>query len=85
MREALERYCQAFYPEVDAVPVMPIEAARSMAASTGNDMLGLFAELMAYFGQVGELGDPGEANRLLGAPTTTLDRWIEQRKRTTGP
>jgi hypothetical protein len=43
-------------------------------------MLGFFAELMAYFEQAGEMGDPAEANRLLGAPATTLDAWIEQRK-----
>jgi NADH dehydrogenase len=78
--EALERYCRAFHPEVESVPLMPIEAARAMAASTGNQMLGFFAELMAYFERVGEMGDPTEANELLGAPETTLDAWIEQHK-----
>jgi uncharacterized protein YbjT (DUF2867 family) len=78
--EALERYCQAFHPHVESVPLMPIDAARATAASTGNQMLGFFAELMAYFEKVGEPGDPTEADELLGAPTTTLDAWIEQRK-----
>jgi hypothetical protein len=77
--EALERYCQAFHPEVESVPLMPIEAARATAASTGNQMLGYFAEMMAYFEKVGEMGDPTEANELLGAPTTALDAWISQR------
>ena len=80
MVEAVERYCQAFHPEVEAVPLMPIEAARSMADSTGNDMLKFFAELMAYFDKVGEMGDPSEANQLLGAPEITLDEWIKIRK-----
>jgi uncharacterized protein YbjT (DUF2867 family) len=80
MKEALERYCQAFHPEVASVSVMPVDAARAVAKSTGNQMLGFFAELMAYFDRVGEMGDPAEANQLLGAPTTTLDAWIEQRK-----
>jgi hypothetical protein len=44
----------------------------------GSGMLDFFAELMAYFQQVGEPGDPAQANQLLGAPTTTLDAWIEQ-------
>jgi hypothetical protein len=35
---------------------------------------------MAYFDKVGEMGDPTEANQLLGAPETTLDEWIEKRK-----
>jgi uncharacterized protein YbjT (DUF2867 family) len=80
MLEALERYCRAFHPEVESVPVMPIEAARATAESTGNQMLGFFASLMAYFEKVGELGEPTEANQLLGAPATTLDEWIAQRK-----
>jgi uncharacterized protein YbjT (DUF2867 family) len=81
--EALERYCQAFHPDVESVPLMPIQAARATATSTGNQMLGFFAELMAYFEKVGEMGDPAEANALLGAPTTRLDAWIAQRKRNT--
>ena len=78
MKEALERYCQVCHPQVESVSVMPVDAARAVARSTGNQMLGFFAELMAYFDQVGETGDPAEANQLLGAPATTLDAWIEQ-------
>jgi uncharacterized protein YbjT (DUF2867 family) len=80
MKEALECYCRAFHPEVESVSVMPVDAARAVAKSTDNQMLGFFAELMAYFDQVGEMGDPAEASRLLGAPTKTLEAWIEQRK-----
>ena len=80
MKEAMERYCRAFHPGVESVSVMPVEAARAMATSSGNQMLGFFAELMAYFDQVGEMGDPAEANQLLGAPATTLDAWIDQTK-----
>jgi uncharacterized protein YbjT (DUF2867 family) len=74
--EALERYCRAFHPEVESVPMMPVEAARATAASSGNQMLSYFAELMAYLEKVGETADATEANQLLGAPTTTLDTWI---------
>ena len=34
--------------------------------------------MMAYFKKAGEPGDPAEANRLLGAPITTLDEWMAQ-------
>jgi uncharacterized protein YbjT (DUF2867 family) len=78
MDEALARYCRVFHPEVETVPLMPIAAARATAQSTGNQMLGYFAELMAYFEKVGEMGDPAEANRLLGAPATTLDDWFAE-------
>ena len=79
MHEALERYCQALQPEIEAVAVVPIDAARAMAASSGNEMLKYFAELMAYFDQVGELGDPAQGNQIRGAPATKLDAWIQQR------
>lgn len=80
MKEALERYCQDFHPEVESVSVMPVDTARAVAKSTGNQTLSFFAELMAYFEQASEMGDPAEANRLLGAPPTTLEAWIEQRE-----
>ena len=80
MKAALERYCEAFYPEIETVMVMPLDVARSAAEATGNRALGFFAELMAYFQKVGEPGDPTEANQLLGTPTTTLDAWIEQQQ-----
>jgi uncharacterized protein YbjT (DUF2867 family) len=79
MLEALERYCRVFHPEVESVPVMPIEAAQASAEATGNQMLGFFAGLMAYFEKAGEPGEPTEANRLLGAPATTLDAWMAAR------
>jgi uncharacterized protein YbjT (DUF2867 family) len=78
MRDALDRYRQVVHPEIEAVSVMLVEAARAMAASSGNEVLRFYAEFMAYFEQVGELGDPTEANQLLGAPGTTLDAWIAQ-------
>jgi hypothetical protein len=78
--QALERYCRVFHPEVKTVSLMPIDAAKAMADSSGNDMLKFFAALMAYFEKVGEMGDPTEANQLLGAPTMTLDEWLAQRQ-----
>ena len=36
--------------------------------------------MIAYFDKVGEIGDPTEANRLFGAPSTTLEEWCEMQK-----
>jgi len=36
--------------------------------------------LTGYFDKVGEMGDPAEANAILGAPGITLDDWMEQRQ-----
>jgi hypothetical protein len=76
MRAALERFCRFARPDIEHVSVMPIEAAHAAAEATGNDRLRFMADLMGYFDRAGERGDPGEANRLLGAPTTTLDTWL---------
>lgn len=80
VQDALERYCRVFHPEIEAVTVMPIEAAMAMAASTGNKFLQNFANMMEYFKKVGEPGDPTQANQILGAPVITLDAWMEARK-----
>jgi len=80
VKVALERYCQVFHPEIEEVAVMPIAAAKSMAEATGNNFIKVFAEMMDYFKKVGEPGDPAEANQLLGAPTTTLDDWLQSRQ-----
>ena len=80
MREALERYCAALHPEIATVSAIPTWLGRIIATVTRNDMLRFASELMAYFERVGEPGDPTEANRLLGAPTTTLDAWLAERK-----
>jgi uncharacterized protein YbjT (DUF2867 family) len=80
MKHALERYCQVFHPQGKPVSVMPIWLAKTVGTLTRNDKLKFASNLMAYFDKVGELGDPTEANRILGAPTTTLDAWIKQRE-----
>ncbi len=37
-------------------------------------------QMMQVLQRYGEIGDPTEANRLLGAPTTTLHSWCEQQR-----
>jgi NADH dehydrogenase len=80
MKHALDRYCQVFHPGGKPVSVMPIWLAKFMGILTRNAGLKFASNLMAYFDKVGELGDPTEANRILGAPATTLDAWIERRR-----
>lgn len=79
MKDALERYCAVIHPEIKRVSVLPLIVANTMAIATGNDDLKFAAELMAYFKKSAEVGDPSEANQILGAPATTLDAWIAQR------
>jgi uncharacterized protein YbjT (DUF2867 family) len=80
MKEALERYCRVFYPEAKKVSVTPIWLIKVIATVTRNEMLKFVGNMMAYFDKVGEMGDPGEANEILGSPTTTLEAWLKQRQ-----
>ncbi len=81
MHEALERYCEAFHPEIKKVSSMPMWPIKIVAALQRNDELKLALEYMAFSQEVDESADdPTEANRLVGAPTTTLDAWLDKRK-----
>jgi uncharacterized protein YbjT (DUF2867 family) len=79
-KEALERYCRVFHPEIKKVSVLPIWAAKIMATVMRSDRFIFFTEIMTYFDKVGEMGDAAETNSILGPAKTTLDTWIEQRK-----
>ncbi|MBN1122428.1 MAG: NAD(P)H-binding protein [Anaerolineae bacterium] len=77
---ALVRYCAVFHPDAKKVSKLPVGLAKLMARLMKNDLMLFGAELSGYFDRVGELGDPTEADQVLGAPTITLDQWMEQRK-----
>ena len=78
-REALIRYCHVFHPEVQKVSSMPVWIVRLLARLMGNDLMKFGADLADYFDKVGEMGDPTQANQLLGAPSTILDQWLSER------
>jgi hypothetical protein len=79
MEEALERYCRAVHPQIGSVSTLLTWLTKLLGLVTRNDQLTFAAGLMAYFDKVGELGDPTEANQLLGGPTITLDAWIKHK------
>ncbi|UCC85230.1 MAG: SDR family NAD(P)-dependent oxidoreductase [Gemmatimonadota bacterium] len=74
---ALEMFIGACYPQLK---VMRLELwqARLIAKLTGQ--MDFVTRLIRFFDRVGELGDPAEANALLGAPSMTLSEWIESQK-----
>jgi hypothetical protein len=61
---------------------MPFWLVRLLVATTGDNGLKAAGELMAYFEKVGEGSNLPEVNDILGAPTTTLDTWLQKRKLT---
>lgn len=74
MLEALKRYCAALRPGVKASS-MPIWLARLVAKLTRDIKLTDIADFLAYYETVYEKDDPAPANRILGAPATTLQQW----------
>ena len=75
MREALGLYVAARHPDM-VVGTLPLPIARVLGRLTGNADLSFAAELFAAFRDIGEDGDPVEANRLLGRPATMLRDWL---------
>lgn len=77
MRDALERYCTVFHPGGKPVKVLPLGMANAIGILTRNKALRFATKLMAYFDKIGEMGDPTEANAMLGTPETTLAEWMK--------
>jgi uncharacterized protein YbjT (DUF2867 family) len=77
--DALERFIRTCHPELKLMR-MKLWQAQLIAKLTGREGLAYVTRLIDYFDKVGELGDPTEADALLGAPSITLDDWFKMPK-----
>lgn len=80
MREALERYCAVFHPDIKQVSTTSLWLVRLLASVTRNQQLKGAVEMMAYFDKVGEGDKSARVDDVLGTPTTTLDMWLWKRR-----
>ena len=78
MEEVITRYCKVVAPSTKVMKV-PFFMASAMAFFTGNKELKSFIPFMRFTAEYPEPGNPEEANRLLGAPTTTFEQWCQAR------
>lgn len=69
--DAFKRFVKICHPG-RIVTEMKLWQAQLVAKLTRNAELAGATSLIAYFDKVGELGDPSEANALLGSPSITL-------------
>lgn len=83
MKEALEVYGRAQTPPVP-VSSVPLWLVKFVAKVTRNPEARFAADLFRFFSVTGERGDPGEADELLGAPSTTLRQWLNSAGRDPG-
>ena len=76
-RDALQRYCRVMHPEVKKISTMPYWLAVLLGTLAGKREMKSISKFMEFFEKSGEKGDPAQANRLLGKPTTTFDEWLK--------
>ena len=79
MAEALRLYCRMLEPKtrVTTIPLWLMSVVDTLFL--GRKMRRTL-QIMQVLQRYGEFGDPSEANRILGAPTTTLRAWCEQQR-----
>jgi len=77
--DALRLYCSLVEPG-ERVVSMPLWFMSIVDALFMRGQLRSTLQLMKAMQRLGEHGDPSEANEMLGAPTTTLRQWCEERR-----
>jgi len=79
MAEALHLYCRMLEPKM-RVTTIPLWLMSVVDTLFLGRKMHRTLQIMQVLQRSGEFGDPSEANRLLGAPTTTLRAWCEQQR-----
>ena len=77
--DALQIYCERLTPGTQVV-TRPLWFMTVLDRTVLRGQVRGTLELMQAMQRFGERGDPSQANRLLGAPTTTLLHWCDQRR-----
>lgn len=77
--DALRLYCSMLEPEKQVMTI-PLWVMSMLDTLFLGKQMRRTVQMMQVLQHYGEFGDPSEANRLLGAPTTTLRAWCEQQR-----
>jgi uncharacterized protein YbjT (DUF2867 family) len=77
MKELLSEYCKVYHPEIKKVSNAPIGLLKFLSFITGNKELKKATQLFSYFEKVKEPEVLNEADKLLGKPEITFQKWIE--------
>lgn len=80
MKAWLERYC-SLTGRPTRVTTIPLWALGVAARLRRKQSLQALLELMRHFDAGPGYGDPSDTNRLLGAPTITLEEWVTDQAR----
>jgi uncharacterized protein YbjT (DUF2867 family) len=77
-KDILTEYCNKRHPEIKKISSTPFGVLKLIGFMTGNIMLKDAVKMFQYFEKTKELGDPTEANEILGKPKITLEEWLGQ-------
>lgn len=80
MKEILEKYCQACYPDIEQVSETPLTVLRFIAWITRNKQLSFATKLFGYFSRVPEPEVPEKERYILGKPELDFDTWVAVKK-----
>ncbi len=83
-KDILAEYCKKRHPEIKKITATPFSVLKIIGFITGNRMLMDAVKMFQYFEKTRELGDPTEANELLGKPEITLEKWMENQSASQG-
>lgn len=76
LKDVLLKYAQKTNPSVNKVRCLNIRLLKFIGFITGTKNLKLVASVWDYHEKTEELGDPTEANNILGAPVITFKEWL---------
>jgi len=79
LEEALRLYCTLLSPEAK-VTTIPLWVMSVIDTLFLGKQMRRTLHMMQVLQHTGEVGNPSEANRILGAPTTTLRAWCERQR-----
>ncbi len=77
--DALRLYCSLLEPEKQVMTI-PLWVMSILDTLFLGKQMRRTVQMMQVLQHYGEIGDPSEAIRILGAPTTTLRAWCEQQR-----
>lgn len=80
MQDALQQYCDAVHPGVKASS-MPAWFGNLLAAMMKSPPMKDFVQMMAYFEKSPKVTAPNDAEKVLGASSTTLEEWLLTQKK----
>ena len=80
MKDVISKYCQVFHPKIKKVSEIPFGIMNLIGFLTGKRQVKMITKLSKYFSKVPEMGDPAEANKILGSPNTTFEQWMKTKK-----